>query len=158
MGVCQFQQNMLEPAAETLDAYWRRYLDGGKWIPQAGLLRGLALAKSGKYALAVQQMNELLRAIPEGEPRRAAFELFATRWRAARDTASGSATKPDTPEQAPPKSEQKPAAANAPASGPTSPAPVTTKPAATSPPSPPATPQPATKPAPTSAAGTSKSP
>ena len=50
MGVCQFQQNMLEPAAETLDAYWRRYLDGGKWIPQAGLLRGLALAKSGKYA------------------------------------------------------------------------------------------------------------
>ena len=32
MGVCQFQQNMLEPAVETLDAYWRRYLDGGKWI------------------------------------------------------------------------------------------------------------------------------
>jgi hypothetical protein len=156
MGVCQFQQNMLEPAAETLDAYWRRYLDGGKWIPQAGLLRGLALAKSGKYALAVQQMNELLRAIPEDEPRRAAFELFATRWRAARDTASGSTTKPATPEQAPPKSEQKPAAANAPASGPTSPAPA--KPAASSPPSPPATPQPVTKPAPTPAAGKSKSP
>ncbi len=81
MGVCQFQQNMLEPAVETLDAYWRRYLDGGKWIPQAGLLRGLALAKSGKYALAVQQMNELLRAIPENESRRATYELFATRWR-----------------------------------------------------------------------------
>ncbi len=116
MGVCQFQQNMLEPAAETLDAYWRRYLDGGKWIPQAGLLRGLALAKSGKYALAVQQMNELLRAIPEDEPRRATFELFATRWRAARDAASGSTTKPAAPEQAPPKAEQKPAATNAPAS------------------------------------------
>ena len=110
MGVCQFQQNMLEPAAETLDAYWRRYLDGGKWIPQAGLLRGLALAKSGKYALAVQQMNELLRAIPEDEPRRAAYELFATRWRAARDAASAPATKPAAPEQAPPKAEQKPAA------------------------------------------------
>jgi hypothetical protein len=158
MGVCQLQQNMLEPAAETLDAYWRRYLDGGKWIPQAGLLRGLALAKSGKYALAVQQMNELLRAIPEDEPRRAAFELFATRWRAARDAASGTTAKPAAPEQAPSKAEQKPAATSAPVSAPTPPVPATTKPAANSPPSPPATPQPTTKPAPTPAAGKSKTP
>jgi hypothetical protein len=158
MGVCQYEQNMLEPAAETLDAYWRRYLDGGKWIPQAGFLRGLALAKSGKYALAVQQMNELLRALPEDEPRRATCELFATRWRAARDAANASTAKPASPEQAPPKAEPKPATSKPPASAPAPPAPATTKPATNSAPSAPAAAQPPAKSTPTPAAGKSKSP
>ena len=48
MGVCQLEQNMLEPAAETLDAYWRRYQEGGKWIPQAALLRGLVAGQGGE--------------------------------------------------------------------------------------------------------------
>jgi len=88
MAVCQLEQNMLEPATETLDAYWRRYIEGGKWIPQMALLRGLTLAKAGKYALAVQQINEISRAIPEDDPRWATCQLFTTRWRAARDAAN----------------------------------------------------------------------
>ena len=40
MGVCQLEQNMLESANETLEAYWRRYQEGGKWTPQAGSVAG----------------------------------------------------------------------------------------------------------------------
>lgn len=107
MGVCQLEQNMFEPASETLDAYWRRYLEGGKWIPQAGLLRGLALARLGKYALAVQQINELLRMLPEDEPRRYTCELFAARWRAARDAANSASAVTPKEEQPAPKSAPK---------------------------------------------------
>jgi hypothetical protein len=90
MAVCQLEQNMLEPATETLDAYWRRYIEGGKWIPQTALLRGLTLARTGKYALAVQQINEISHALPEDDPRWATCQLFTTRWRAARDAANSS--------------------------------------------------------------------
>jgi hypothetical protein len=100
MGVCQLEQNMLEPAAETLDAYWRRYQEVGNWLPQAALLRGLVLAKAEKYGLAVQQINELLRRRPEDDPRRQTGELFAVRWRAARDAANS-----PNQEKAAPKSE-----------------------------------------------------
>jgi hypothetical protein len=110
MGVCQLEQNMLEPAAETLDAYWRRYQEVGNWLPQAALLRGLVLAKAEKYGLAVQQINELLRTLPEDDPRRQTGELFAARWRAARDAAnspSPNSPAPHSPtqEKAAPKSE-----------------------------------------------------
>ncbi len=109
MAVCQLEQNMLEPATETLDAYWRRYIEGGKWIPQTALLRGLTLAKTGKYALAVQQINEISRAIPEDDPRWATCQLFTTRWRAARDAANSAGANSQaavTPEQ--PKPQPKP--------------------------------------------------
>jgi hypothetical protein len=101
MGVCQLEQNMLEPAAETLDAYWRRYQEVGQWLPQAALLRGLALAQADKYALAVQQINELLHALPENDPRRPTYELFVARWRAARDAANS--PKQESPAQKPPE-------------------------------------------------------
>ena len=91
MGVCQLEQNMLEPAAETLDAYWRRYQEVGNWLPQAALLRGLVLAKAEKYGLAVQQINELLRGLPEDDPAAANGRAVCRhRWRAARDAANSS--------------------------------------------------------------------
>lgn len=138
MAVCQFEQNMLEPATETLDAYWRRYIDGGKWIPQTALLRGLTLAKTGKYALAVQQINEISRAIPEDDPRWATCQLFTTRWRAARDAANAAGANSQAANSTdPPKPEPKPAASSPPAkpNGPSAPA---TKPAAAKPATPPA--------------------
>ncbi len=105
MGVCQLEQNMLEPAAETLDAYWRRYQDGGKWIPQAALLRGLALAKAEKYGAGRATDQRGFAALPEGDPRRPTCELFATRWRAARDAANSPGPNSPHQEQAAPKSE-----------------------------------------------------
>jgi hypothetical protein len=118
MAVCQLEQNMLEPATETLDAYWRRYLGGGKWLPQTALLRGLALAKAGKYALAVQQVSELARALPEDDPHWAASQLFITRWRAARDAANAGGTNSQAANSAEspkpePKQEPTPAPAKA---------------------------------------------
>jgi hypothetical protein len=108
MAVCQFEQNMLEPATETLDAYWRRYIEGGKWIPQTALLRGLLLARAGKYALAVQQINGISQAIPEDDPRWATCQLFTTRWRAARDAANAQGpTSQATNSPDPPKTESK---------------------------------------------------
>ena len=144
MAVCQLEQNMLEPATETLDAYWRRYLENGKWIPQTALLRGLMLAKAGKYALAVQQVNEIARAIPEDDPRWATCQLFITRWRAARDAANAGGAKAQaatSPE--PPKPEPKREATPAPAKASESKAPLaTTTPAKPS--APPSAPKPKT--------------
>lgn len=88
MAVCQMEQNEFESAAENLAAYIRGYgARGGLWIPQAALLRGIVLAHAQQYALAVQSVNQVLRALPEDDPRRSAFELFATRWRTTRDAA-----------------------------------------------------------------------
>ena len=141
MGVCQLEQNMLEPAAETLDAYWRRYQEGGKWIAQAALMRGLALAKTEKYALAVQQINELLRILPEDDPRRATCELFATRWRAARDAANSPGSNSPQQEQVAPKSKRPAAAAGAAPSVSPAATPASAKPGpASSPPTPSAPP------------------
>jgi hypothetical protein len=109
MAVCQIEQNMLEPASETLDAYWRRYIEGGKWIPQTALLRGLTLAKTGKYALAVQQINEISQAIPADDPRWATCQLFTSRWRAARDAANAAGANSQAavaPEQPKPQPKQ----------------------------------------------------
>jgi hypothetical protein len=101
MAVCQLDQNESATAAETLDAYLRRYSqgDGGNWVIHAQMLRGLLAARLQQYALAVQTANVLARALPETDPRRHACELFAARWRAARDSAdkradAGSAPSP----------------------------------------------------------------
>jgi hypothetical protein len=91
MAVCQLEQNMLETASETFDAYLRRYAQGGKWIPEAAVFRGLTLAKTGRYGLAVQQINDLMRAFPEDDPRWATCKLFLARWRAARDASNAPA-------------------------------------------------------------------
>jgi hypothetical protein len=151
MAVCQYEQNMLEPANETLDAYWRRYIEGGKWIPQTALLRGLTLAKSGKYALAVQQINEIARAIPEDDPRWATCQLFTTRWRAARDAAnaqgpdsqaanSTAQPKPESKQEASPPAKTGEPSTKLATSIPVKPATPTSPPNATPPKSTPATP------------------
>jgi len=88
MAVCQMEQNEFESAAENFGAYLRGYgARGGIWIPQAALLRGIVLAHAQQYALAVQSVNQILRALPDDDPRRSTFELFATRWRTTRDAA-----------------------------------------------------------------------
>lgn len=92
MALCQLEQGMFETASETFDAYWRRYLQGGKWIPETALFRGLTLAKTGRYGLAVQQINDLLRTFPEDDPRWATCKLFVARWRTARDASNAPGT------------------------------------------------------------------
>jgi hypothetical protein len=132
MAVCQYEQNMLAPATETLDAYWRRYIEGGKWVPQTALLRGLTLAKLGKYALAVQQINGISGAIPEDDPRWATCQLFTTRWRAARDAANATGANSQAANSSdPPKPDPKPQAAPPTKTGESS-----TKPAPSTPPKP----------------------
>ncbi len=153
MGVCQLAQHEPELATETLESYIRRYVQQGvgRWIVQAGYLRGMALAESKKYALAVQNTRQLALALPEKDYRRPTFELFSERWRAARDVGkpspSGATPNREQASTADPKAEsaknRKPepaktdaAAASKPAApqsvAPKSPAPTTASPPAKS--------------------------
>jgi hypothetical protein len=108
MAVCQFEQQAApETAAENFGAYLRGYAPrNGIWVIPAAVLRSVALARGQQYALAVQSINQLLRAMAENDPRRPTCELFAVRWRHARDAArtheEPAAQKPAETKAAPP--------------------------------------------------------
>lgn len=97
MGICQMEIDQKKPqaAVETLSAYLGRYGQGGNWVIPAALFRGIALARDEKYALAVQSLNQLLKSLPEDDPRRPQFELLVTRWRASRDAGKQNAISPE---------------------------------------------------------------
>jgi hypothetical protein len=102
MGVCQLEQHEMAAAAETFEAYIRRYSQGGvgTWIIQAAYLRSLTLAEMKKFALAVQAARQLADALPENDFRRPTFELLGERWRSARDAAKPtSSTASATPDK-----------------------------------------------------------
>jgi tetratricopeptide (TPR) repeat protein len=119
MGLCQMELGQFTTAAETFSAYIRRsdQSEGNAWLPQAVYLHALTMANTKQFALAVQLINQLVRALPEDNPRRYGYELLANRWRAARDASTNASwSKP-----AASKTEQKNAPAGAPAVGPAKP-------------------------------------
>ena len=158
-GVCKLEQREMQPAAEAFAGYLTGYAPRqGYWVEQAQYLLSVVLAEQGKYALAVRTVSGLARELPEKDPRRLTYELYASRWRTARDAskAQGTPAVPNTSEAKAP--ETKPAETKSAETKPPEKAaekkPAETKPsapkAAPVQPTKPATPPPASAPAATS--------